>query len=105
YKESPRFIPPGTAATIAAMLPPFVSAVGLFVDATEGKVRDTLAHVHLDMLQFHGDETPEFCASFGIPYVRAVRMEEGTDLLEWMGRFPTARALLLDTHVAGEPGG
>jgi len=61
--------------------------------------------VHLDTLQFHGDETPEFCASFGLPYVRAVNMKQGTDLLEWAGRFSSARALLLDAHVPGEPGG
>jgi phosphoribosylanthranilate isomerase len=105
YRESPRFVTPGAAANIVALLPPFVTSVGLFVDADEAKVRDTLATVRLDMLQFHGDEAPGFCESFGLPYVRAVRMEEGTDLLEWAGRFSTARALLLDTHISGEAGG
>ena len=105
YKDSPRFVTPGQAANVVAMLPPFVTAVGLFVNAQEAKVRDTLAAVRLDLLQFHGDETPEFCASFGVPYVRAVRMEKGTDLLEWAGRFSSARALLLDAHVPGEVGG
>jgi len=75
------------------------------VNAAEAKIRDTLDTVRLDLLQFHGDEPPEFCASFGIPYVRAVRMEKGTDLLEWAGRFSSARALLLDAHVPGEVGG
>jgi len=105
YRESPRFVTPGAAANIVALLPPFVTSVGLFVDADAAKVNDTLASVRLDMLQFHGNETPEFCASFGLPYVRAVRMEAGTDLLEWAGRFSTARALLLDTHIPGEAGG
>jgi len=105
YRESPRYVTPSAAATVMSMLPPFVTSVGLFVDATEGKVRDTLANVRLDALQFHGDETPEFCASFGLPYVRAVRMEEGTNLLEWAGRFSSARALLVDAHVPGIPGG
>ncbi len=105
YRESPRYVTPGAAATVVSMLPPFVTSVGLFVDATEGKVRDTLAHVRLDALQFHGDETPEFCASFGLPYVRAVRMEKGINLLEWAGRFSSARALLVDAHVPGMPGG
>jgi phosphoribosylanthranilate isomerase len=105
YRESPRYVTPGAAATVTAMLPPFVTSVGLFVDASEGKVRDTLATVRLDMLQFHGDEKPEFCASFGLPYLRAVRMEEGTNLLEWAGRFSSARALLVDAHVPGTPGG
>lgn len=105
YRESPRFVTPGTAAAVVAVLPPFVTTVGLFVDADEGKVRDTLEHVRLDLLQFHGDETPGFCASFGIPYVRAVRMEKGTNLLELAGRFSSASALLLDAYVDGTPGG
>ncbi len=67
YRESPRFVTPGAAANVVAMLPPFVTSVGLFVDANEAKVHDTLASVRLDVLQFHGDETPEFCASFGLP--------------------------------------
>ena len=105
YKESPRFVTPGQAANVVALLPPFVTTVGLFVNASEGKVRETLAGVRLDLLQFHGSEPPEFCASFGVPYVKAVRMEKGTDLLEWAGRFSTARALLLDAYVPGEHGG
>lgn len=105
YRESPRYVTPNAAANVVALLPPFVTSVGLFVDAGEDKVRDTLATVRLDMLQFHGSETPEFCASFGLPYVRAVRMEQGTSLLEWAGRFSSARALLLDAHVPGTPGG
>src|SRR5687768_5931093 len=105
YRESPRFVTPGAAANVVAMLPPFVTSVGLFVDADEGKIHDMLKSVRLDCLQFHGDETPEFCASFGIPYVRAVSMKEGISLLEWAGRFSSARALLLDAHVPGVPGG
>jgi phosphoribosylanthranilate isomerase len=105
YKDSPRFVTPANAANIAAVLPPFVTTVGLFVNATDRKIRDTLRSVRLDMLQFQGDEEPDFCASFGLPYVRAVRMEKGIDLLEWAGRFSSARALLLDAHVPGEKGG
>ena len=105
YRDSPRFVTPGAAAAIVATLPPFVMAVGLFVDTSEAKVRDTLATVRLELLQFHGTESPEFCASFGIPYVRAVPMEPGTDLLEWAGRFSSAKALLLDAHAPGQPGG
>lgn len=105
YRDSPRYVTPGAAAAITALLPPLISSVGLFVDATEDKVRDTLAHVRLDLLQFHGTETPEFCASFGLPYVRAVPMVPGTDLLEWAGRFSSARGLLLDAHAPGQPGG
>lgn len=105
YRESPRFVTPGTAANVVAVLPPFVATVGLFVDAPEAKVRETLGQVRLDLLQFHGTETPEFCASFGVPYVRAVPMGPQVDLLEWAGRFSSARALLLDAHEPGQPGG
>ncbi len=105
YAPSPRFVTPEAAARVAAVLPPFVAAVGLFVDAGEAEVRRILSRVPLDLLQFHGDEPPEFCERFARPYVRAVRMEPGTDLLEYAGRFSSAKALLLDAHSPGTPGG
>lgn len=105
HPASPRFVTPAQAAAVAAVLPPFVTAVGLFVNHDAGQVRETLAAVPLGLLQFHGDEPPEFCEQFGVPYVRAVRMEEGTDLVEYAHRFKRARALLVDAHVPGQPGG
>ncbi len=105
YAQSARFVDAATAAKVAIALPPFVTAVGLFVDAKEGDIRAILRQVPLDVLQFHGDESPEFCAQFGKPYLRAVRMEAATDLLEYARRFSAARALLLDAHVQGQPGG
>jgi phosphoribosylanthranilate isomerase len=105
YPASPRYIEPAQAARISACLPPYVMAVGLFVNADEARVRATLAEVPLDLLQFQGDESAEFCERFGKPYVRAVRMEAGTDLLEYARRFSRAKALLLDAHVPGQPGG
>ncbi|HSN19884.1 MAG TPA: phosphoribosylanthranilate isomerase [Usitatibacter sp.] len=105
YAPSPRFVTTQAAAKVAAVLPPFVAAVGLFVDAPEAEVRRVLAEVPLDLLQFHGNETPEFCRAFGRPFVRAVRMERGTDLLEYAHRFSHAKALLLDAHSPGTPGG
>jgi phosphoribosylanthranilate isomerase len=105
YPPSPRFATIGVAAKVAAVLPPFVAAVGLFVDASEAEIRRVLAEVPLDLLQFQGDEPPDFCARFGKPWVRAVRMEEGTDLLEYARRFSSAKALLLDAHSPGTPGG
>lgn len=105
YLASPRKLAAGEAAAIAAALPPFVAAVGLFVNAPAEEVRSIIATVSLDLLQFHGDESPEFCAAFGRPFVRAVRMEAGTDLLEYGRRFSRAKALLLDAHVPGQPGG
>ena len=105
HKPSPRYVAPEQAAKIADALPPYVMAVGLFVDLPADEIRDILAKVPLQMLQFQGDEPVDFCESFRMPYVRAVRMEEGTDLLEYAHRFASARALLLDAHVPGLAGG
>ena len=105
YRESPRYLSVRDAAAIAESLPPFVAAVGLFVNAAERDIRAVLDAVDLDLLQFHGDESAEFCARFARPYMRAVRMEPGTDLLEYADRFSRAKALLLDAHVPGQPGG
>jgi phosphoribosylanthranilate isomerase len=105
HAKSPRYVELPAAAAISAALPPYVMAVGLFVDASAREVERTLAAVHLDLLQFQGEEPAEFCASFGLPFVRAVRMEAGTDLIEYAHRFSRAKALLLDAHVPGQPGG
>ena len=105
YASSPRCVDAGAAAAIAATLPPFVWAVGLFVNEEASAIERILARVGLDLLQFHGDESADFCAGFSRPYIRAVRMEPGTDLVEYAHRFSTARALLLDAHVPGQPGG
>lgn len=105
HAASPRHVTVEQAAAIAGALPPFVSVVGLFVDVTGDIVRSVMNRVGLDILQFHGDEPPEFCAAFGRPYLRAIRMAEGVDLLECAQRFSSAKALLLDAHVPGEAGG
>lgn len=105
YPPSPRYVTVDQAIEVTAALPPFVTAVGLFVNETREAIESILDRVPLDLLQFQGDETPDFCAGFGKPFVRAVRMEEGVDLVEWASRFSAARALLLDAHVQGERGG
>lgn len=105
HPASPRYVTPEQAARIVAVLPPFVTAVGLFVDHDEAQVREILGAVPLDLLQFHGDQEPGFCERFGRAYVRAVPMGPGADLIEYAGRFKRAKALLLDAHVAGERGG
>ena len=105
HPESPRFVTVERAAEVAAALPSFVWAVGLFVNTPEAEVRRALERVPLDMLQFHGDESPAECERYGRPYLRAVRMAEGVDLVEYAQRFSRAKALLLDAHVPGEPGG
>ena len=105
YERSPRHVGITQAAQLAAALPPFVTLVGLFVDAEAAFVREVLAAVPLDVLQFHGDESPEFCAQFARPYLKAIRVKAGVDLLQCAARFRTAQGLLLDAHVEGIPGG
>jgi phosphoribosylanthranilate isomerase len=105
YEPSPRHVTIAQASLLAAAIPPFVSVVGLFVNAEPGLVREAMASVPLDLLQFHGDETPEFCAQFSHPFLKAIRVSAGVDLLQCAFEFRGARGLLLDTHVQGIPGG
>jgi len=105
YSDSPRAVTPSQAAEIAAVVPPFVSIVGLFVDPEPVNVAVVLAQVPLDLIQFHGNETPEFCARFGRPFLKVIRMREGVDLLAERQRYSAARGLLLDTYRSGTPGG
>lgn len=105
YAGSPRAVAPGRAREIIAALPPFVVTVGLFVNADAKTVRSVLAEAPVQLLQFHGDETPEFCAAFGLPYLRAVRVRPQTDLLQYARDFHHAQGLLLDAFVEGTHGG
>lgn len=105
YGASPRCVTPAQACAVLAALPPFVTSVGLFVDAAVDAVRDVLTQVPLDLLQFHGDESPEYCASFGRPFIKVVRMREGVDLAAEVQRYADARGLLLDTYRPDTPGG
>jgi len=105
YEKSPRHVSAAQAAALGATLPPFVTSVGLFVDAPAEFVDSVLALAPLDLLQFHGDESPEYCASFGKPYIKAVRVTRETDLLKCAADFAAARGLLLDAYVPGVPGG
>lgn len=99
YPPSPRFLAVKRAAELVRRMPPFVSSVGLFVNPDPDFVRATLAAVPLDLLQFQGDESPEFCAQFGRPYLKVARMRPGLDLLEFARTFASARGLLLDAYV------
>ena len=105
YAKSLRYVEAATAAAIARALPPFVGVVGLFVDALEDYVRAVLERVPLDVLQFHGKESPAYCARYGRPYLKAVRVREDTDLLQCAADYAAAQALLLDAYVSGVPGG
>jgi phosphoribosylanthranilate isomerase len=105
YRQSPRNVDIDKAAKLAGVLPPFVSVVGLFVNADPSFAREVLAGVPIDLMQFHGDETPEYCAQFGKPYLKAIRVKAGVDLLQCASDFSRAKGLLLDTHVEGVQGG
>lgn len=105
YAKSPRHVSIAQAKLLARSLPPFVTVTGLFVDAEAAFVREALANVPLDLLQFHGDETPEYCAQFDQPCIKAIRVKAGVDLLQCASDFHNAKGLLLDTHVEGIPGG
>ncbi len=105
YGRSPRHVTPARAAQLLRVLPPFVTSVGLFVDAAADDVRQTLAAARVDLLQFHGDESPGYCGQFGVPYLKAVRVRPGLDLLQYALDFRDAKALLLDAYVKGTHGG
>ena len=105
YPRSPRAISTEAANAIIAELPPFITKVGLFVDAGEEKIISILNEVPLDMLQFHGNEAPVDCGRYFRPYIKAIRMREDTDLYRQAGLYSDAAGLLLDTHVSGMAGG
>jgi len=75
------------------------------VDPDASWVEQTIQKVKLNLLQFHGDESPEFCAQFSVPYIKAIRVKEDTDLLQYAQRYETAKGLLVDTYTVGMPGG
>ena len=105
FAPSPRHLSVSRAAELARALPAFVTPVGLFVNAALPEVEAAVAAIPGLMLQFHGDETPGFCARFARPYLKAVRMVPGVDLLDSSRRFASAQALLLDAPVEAYGGG
>jgi phosphoribosylanthranilate isomerase len=105
YEKSPRHVAIERAAELVRAMPPFVQSVGLFVDADPAFIESVLQSVPLDLLQFHGDETPAECARHGRPYIKAVRVRPDVDLLKCAADFEAARGLLLDAFVPGVPGG
>lgn len=105
YPPSPRNVSFEQAAELAALLPPFITAVGLFVNPEPGFVDDALRRVPLQLLQFHGDETERECCRYGRPWIKAARVRPGVDLLEFAACHPGARGVLLDAFVDGYGGG
>ncbi len=105
YPPSPRFVEPEQARAIVRALPPFVTAVALFVDAGEARIRAVLDQVPVSLLQFHGEEAPEDCRRYGLPYVKAVRMAPDVDVAACAAYYEDAAGLLLDSYQLGVPGG
>ena len=104
YPPSPRVLGLEHARQLALRVPPYVTKVALFVNEPEGKVREMLAAVPVDLLQFHGEEDEAYCRSFARPYVKAARVRPGVDLVEFARRYPSANGLLLDAYVDGYGG-
>ena len=105
YARSPRAVNVLQARAIIAALPPFVTTVGLFVNASRCELNELLEAVPLDLLQFHGDESPADCEGFNRPWIKALRVRPGDDLEAECRRYANANGILLDTYVAGVPGG
>jgi phosphoribosylanthranilate isomerase len=105
YVKSPRAVTPQRARALARLLPPFVTPVGLFVNATDAELQAGFDALPNMLVQFHGDEPPADCDRVNRPYLRAARMAPGVDLLDFATQFPNAQALLLDAHVEGYGGG
>ena len=101
YAQSPRAIELPIASTISAALPKHVMSVALFVNEDDAKIRQVIEAVNPAVLQFHGDEDECFCAQFGKPYWKAIRVNASVDLLNCHQLYPGAERILLDT---GKPG-
>lgn len=105
YKQSPRAVTVQQARQIIAALPPFITTVGLFVNSSRCELNEILDAVPLDLLQFHGDECAADCDGYSRPYLKALRVKAGDDIQAQIDLYPAATGILLDTYVAGVPGG
>lgn len=105
YPPSPRHVDLATASKLARAVPPFITIVGLFVNADPALVKATLAAVPIHLLQFHGDEDESYCRQFDHPYMKAARVKPGLDLVQYAAGFPSAQAILLDAFADGYGGG
>jgi len=105
YDKSPRAISIPQANKIIDSLPPFISKVGLFVNSKSSYIDQVLNSVNIDTIQFHGDESPSDCSQFQMPFIKAIRMREGTNLLKQAEEFSSAAGLLLDSFEEDSYGG
>lgn len=105
YSKSPRAVSIAQAKAICAELPPFITVVALFVDAKHADIDEILRSVPVDVLQFHGNETPDQCDKYGKPYIKAIRMRHDADLLAAVTQFHSAQGVLVDSYHPEEAGG
>ncbi len=105
YPPSSRYVEAGQAASIIRALPPFITTVALFVNADRETIAGVLEETDIDLIQFHGNECPDYCAKHGRPWIKAVRMKDDVDLDKLARDYAGARALLLDAYRPGVPGG
>jgi len=98
YAPSPRSVGLDKARAIVAAIPPFVTIVGLFVDPAQDQVESVLRRCSLGLLQFHGDEAPDFCNGFGLPYIKAARVRADADLVQYLSPYHAAQGWLLDAY-------
>lgn len=105
HEASPRNVSIEQAREICRHVPAFVSIVALTVNKPAAEVEALLHHLPIELLQFHGDESPEHCARFSRPFIKVLRVREELDIEKEIGRYGTARSILLDTYRAGVPGG
>lgn len=105
YQKSKRFVDIETAQLLADEAPAFVSVVGLFLDADDDYIKSVCAAVNLDTLQFHGNESPEQCSSYGLPFIKGIGMRGNISLPSYIAQYPKSRGFLVDSHGSGEAGG
>ena len=105
YGPSSRYVSAEHAQTLTRSVPAFVTRVGLFVNEEAETVQRIFEIARLNLIQYHGEESPEFCDAIGLPYIKAFRVRKGMDLRTEMDRYPNASGFLLDAYVKGQPGG
>lgn len=105
YAKSPRHVELAQARQICQSLPAFVTSVALFLNPEQAQVQQVIDELNIDLLQFHGTESAEFCASFARPYIKALGVEGEHHLLQLVGEYSQAHGVLLDSHVQGAAGG
>lgn len=105
YEASPRYLSGREIQKIIERLPPLITCIGLFVNEDKQSITEAVSLVDFDLLQFHGDETDEFCKQFSLPYIKAVRVKSITEITEMEKIFPSSKGLLVDAFVDGQFGG